>query len=86
MLGLPLEFWLIVAGIIAFAAIGSLRSLTACLNHEIALQDIHARAERLRREYDQRMKEILKDSEVRDEGEVSLPVAKEAMELATHHA
>lgn len=84
--GLPLEFWLIVAGIIGFAAIGSLRSLSAYVNHQTTLQDVTAQAERLRREYDRRLKDTLKDDEVLDEGEALPAIAQEALEIATHQA
>ncbi len=81
---LPLEFWFVIAAITACAVLGSLRALSALLNYEVNLQDVTAEGERLRREYDRRMKEMLKDSEVLDEGEASLPIAQEAMEHAQH--
>lgn len=83
---LPIELWIVIAGIIAVTALGALRSLSAMINHECAVQDVTLAAEKLRREYDRRVKEMLRESEVQDEGAVSMATAKEAMEAAERKA
>ncbi|MGD9691688.1 MAG: hypothetical protein AB7G17_02480 [Phycisphaerales bacterium] len=79
---ISLELWIIIAGIIAVAALGALRALSALINYECALQDVALAADKLRKEYDRRVKEMLEDADVTDEGAVSLEAAQEAMERA----
>lgn len=80
------EYWALIAAIIGMAVIGGLRAFTVFMMRERALQDVTLAADKLRREYDRRVRDMLNDSEVQDEGSVSIAAAQEAMEKAERRA